>query len=116
MEKLLSPGSFYPVLFLDDYLQTFNKDNVNLVTQPIQRLTSQGIQTQDGTEHQLDTILYATGFDLEASLTAFTQTGIGELDNLEEWKKSPYAYKGITHPNHPNFFILLGRDRETGEH
>jgi len=92
----------------DDYLQTFNKDNVDLVTQPIIRVTSQGILTGDGTEHQLDTILYATGFDLEASLKAYTQTGIGELDSLEEWKASPYAYKGITHPNHPNFFVLLG--------
>ena len=62
----------------------------------------------DGTEHELDTILYATGFDLEASLRAFTQTGTGKEDNMQEWKKSPYAYKGITHPNHPNFFILLG--------
>ena len=40
--------------------------------------------------------------------TAYTQTGTGHQDNLQEWKKSPYAYKGITHPNHPNFFILLG--------
>lgn len=83
---------------------------MELVTQPILRVTQHGIQTQDGRDHHLDTILYATGFDLEASLTAFSQTGIGGLNNLEEWKKSPYAYKGITHPNHPNFFILLGRD------
>ena len=109
LEKLLSQDSFYPVLFLDYYLQTFNKDNVELVTQSIQRVTSQGIQTEDGREHQLDTIIYATGFDLEASLKAYTQTGTGELDNLEEFKKSPYAYKGITHPHHPNFFFLLGR-------
>ena len=68
-----------------------------------------GIKTVDGREHELDTILYATGFDLEASLKAFTQTGIGEEDNLVEWRRSPYAYKGITHPNHPNFFILLGQ-------
>ena len=71
-------------------------------------MTSRGIITKDGVEHELDTILYATGFDVEASLTAYTQTGTGHQDNLHEWKKSPYAYKGITHPNHPNFFILLG--------
>ena len=71
-------------------------------------MTRRGIKTADGTEHELDTILYATGFDLEASLRAFTQTGTGKEDNMQEWKKSPYAYKGITHPNHPNFFILLG--------
>ena len=71
-------------------------------------MTSRGIITKDGVEHELDTILYATGFDVEASLTAYTQTGTGHQDNLQEWKKSPYAYKGITHPNHPNFFILLG--------
>ena len=31
---------------------------------------------------------------------------------MEEWKASPYAYKGITHPNHPNFFVLLGRETD----
>ena len=52
----------------------------------------------------MDTILYATGFDVEMSLQPFKQVGLsGEVQRLE-----PYAYYGITHPEFPNFFVLLG--------
>ena len=53
----------------------------------------------------MDTILYATGFDVEMSLQPFKQVGLsGEVQRLE-----PYAYYGITHPEFPNFFVLLGK-------
>ena len=45
--------------------QAFNKNFVNLITTWIERVTSKGLKTVDGVEHQADTIIFATGFDLE---------------------------------------------------
>jgi len=91
----------------DTYLQAFNKDHVHLVTSAIERFTEKGIQTEDGTEHEFDIIVYATGFDLEKSAKPFVQVGLkGEL--ADDYGDAPLAYLGITHPNHPNFFILHG--------
>ena len=111
METLISVRSalqkhfLQKLLDLDDYLQTFNKDNVTLVTEPIVELTQNGIKTHDNTEHQLDAIVYATGFDLEQSAKAFEIVGLsGKIDTIEL-----KAYFGITHPEYPNAFVLIGK-------
>jgi len=88
----------------DDYLQTFNKDNVTLVTDTINEITKDGIKTNDGTLHQVDTILFATGFDLEMSARPFDLVGLsGQPTNI-----ALKANFGITHPEYPNAFVLLG--------
>ena len=91
----------------DEYLQTFNKDNVKLVTSKIEKITAKGIVTAEGHEHEVDTIIYATGFDLEKSAKPYKQIGLkGTLE--EDYSTAPLAFLGITHPNHPNFYMLLG--------
>ena len=57
----------------DDYLQAFNREEVSLVTAGIREITETGIRTADGILHEVDTILYATGFDLEKSLQPYKQ-------------------------------------------
>ena len=61
----------------DHYLQAFNKAEVSLVTERIREITEDGVRTEDGVLHQADTILYATGFDLEKSLQPYKQVIIG---------------------------------------
>ena len=91
----------------DHYLPTFNRDNVHLVTSGIERITDSGIKTVDGVERSCDTIIYATGFDLDKSVKAVCQQGLrGSLE--EDYGDTPSAFLGIAHPNHPNFFSLLG--------
>ena len=89
----------------DDYLQTFNLDNVTLVTETIEEVTENGIKTCDGKIHEVDTIVYATGFDLDKSLQPFHVVGLS--GKLEEGLE-PRANFGITHPELPNLFVLLG--------
>ena len=61
--------------------------------------------TSDGKLHAVDTILFATGFDLDKSLQAYQQIGLsGKMEELQA-----RAYFGITHPEYPNFFVLLGK-------
>jgi len=91
----------------DTYLSAFNKENIHLETESIEKFTNNGILTVDGTERTFDTIIYATGFDLEESAKPFDQIGSkGKM--TEDYGDAPTAYLGITHPNHPNFFLLLG--------
>ena len=72
----------------------------NLVTNSSQ----DGIKTNDGTLHQVDTILFATGFDLEMSTRPFDLVGLsGQPTNI-----ALKANFGITHPEYPNAFVLLG--------
>ena len=57
----------------DDYLQAFNRSEVSLVTEAIVEVTEDGIKTKDGVIHEADTILYATGFDVDKSLQPYKQ-------------------------------------------
>ena len=91
----------------DTYLAAYNKEFVHLNTTKIDSFTKEGIRTADGAEHEFDTIIYATGFDLEASAKPFEQHGVGGSME-EDYGDAPSAYLGISHPNHPNFFLILG--------
>jgi len=93
--------------FTDDYIPTFNKEFVHLNTTKIDCITQKGIKTVDMLEHEFDAIVYATGFDVVKSINAFRQVGMkGTLE--DNFGETPEAYLGITHPNHPNFFMLFG--------
>jgi cation diffusion facilitator CzcD-associated flavoprotein CzcO len=51
----------------NDYLRTFNRANIDLVTEPIERITGRGIRTADGTERDVDALILATGFRLPST-------------------------------------------------
>ena len=90
------------------YLQTFNKENVHLVTEKIEGITKRGISTTDGKHRDLDVIIYATGFDLIKSVNAFQVSGVEGKSLSEDHSDEPRAYYGTTHHLCPNYFILGG--------
>src|SRR3954471_13027825 len=48
--------------FHNTYLSTFNRDDVDLVTEPIDKITGSGVATTDGRSHDADVLILATGF------------------------------------------------------
>ncbi|OBF12679.1 4-hydroxyacetophenone monooxygenase [Mycobacterium sp. ACS4054] len=90
------------------WLQTLQRDNVELVRTPIRRITPRGIVTEDGVAHDVDVIVYATGFRHTDVLWPLRITGRDGVDLHEMWGSRPYAYLGITVPNFPNLFIIYG--------
>jgi cation diffusion facilitator CzcD-associated flavoprotein CzcO len=93
-----------------DYFATFNRPNVSLVdlqTQPLEEITAQGIRA-GGVEHELDCIVYATGFDaMTGSLLKLNLRGpYGSLNDA--WSAGPTTYLGLGVHNMPNLFILNG--------
>ena len=93
------------------YFPTFNRDNVTLADikeHPIVEITLQGIRTTE-TEHELDMIVFATGFDaLTGSLLRPTITGRGGLTLKQKWSGGPVTHLGLGVHGFPNLFIIAG--------
>ena len=106
----------YPIgakrLVLDtNYYETFNRSNVTLVDlreAPIEAITPIGIRTSSG-EHQLDVLVYATGFDaVTGSLLALDIRGRDGATLSERWADGPFTYLGLAVPGFPNLFTITG--------
>jgi cation diffusion facilitator CzcD-associated flavoprotein CzcO len=93
------------------YYEVYNQDNVSLVdlhTTSITRVTPEGIETSDGL-HELDVIIYATGFDaVKGSWNRIDIRGVGGISLKEEWEGGITTYMGMQCPGFPNFFMLVG--------
>ena len=89
------------------WYRTLRRDNVELVEEPIRRVTPGGVLTADGREHPLDVLVLATGFHPNKYLWPMEIRGRGETLH-EVWGDDPRAYLGITMPGFPNLFCLYG--------
>jgi 4-hydroxyacetophenone monooxygenase len=87
---------------------TLKRDNVRLVTEKITEITPAGVVTGDGEEHEVDVIVYGTGFQASKFLTPMQVRGRGGVDLHELWGTDARAYLGITVPGFPNLFCLYG--------
>ena len=111
------PG--YPVgckriLFSSDYLPALTRPNVDVVTGGISEITAKGVVTPDGRLHEVDVIVYGTGFTATDFLAPMTITGLGGKDLREEWAGGARAYYGMSVPGFPNLFIMYGPNTNTG--
>ncbi len=84
------------------------RDNVRLVTTAIREITPAGVVTVDGQEHEVDVLVFGTGFQASKFLTPMTVTGRGGLDLHEHWNGEARAYLGVAIPQFPNLFCLYG--------
>jgi cation diffusion facilitator CzcD-associated flavoprotein CzcO len=95
-------------LFSNDYYPAFNRANLELVTDPIERITRAGIVTVDGRERRLDTLILATGFQTTKFLSAIEVIGRDGRSIADAWSDGAQAYKGVTTAGFPNLFMLYG--------
>jgi cation diffusion facilitator CzcD-associated flavoprotein CzcO len=93
------------------YYEVYNQPNVRLVDireTPIERITPAGIKTSDA-EHQLDMIIYATGFDaITGAFDRIDVRGLGGRRLRETWAEGPRTYLGLQIVGFPNLFTLVG--------
>jgi 4-hydroxyacetophenone monooxygenase len=90
------------------WAQALKQPNVSVVSGQIERITPAGIVTADGTEHELDVIVYCTGFQAWRFLDGIEVTGRDGADLHQRWGQDPAAYLGVTVPGFPNLFCLYG--------
>jgi cyclohexanone monooxygenase len=112
--RKLTPHDLYAKRPLCDsgYYATFNRDNVSLVdvkANPIREMTPTGVVTEDGEEHPLDMLIFATGFDaVDGNYLRMDLRGRGQLSIADHWKQGPTSYLGVTTTGFPNMFMILG--------
>lgn len=102
------------VLISNDYYPAFTRANVELVTDPIAALEPSGIRTASGALHEVDTIIYGTGFKVVDYLSSMQIVGAGGRELNEVWRESVRNYLGITVSGFPNLFLLMGPNTGLG--
>jgi cation diffusion facilitator CzcD-associated flavoprotein CzcO len=102
------------ILISNEYYKTFNRENVSLVTEPIETFTAEGILA-GGKTHLLDAVVFATGFvaaDIELYMKV---TGIDGENLMDQWKRTgAEAYLGTTVAGYPNLCFMLGPNTGLG--
>ena len=102
------------ILVSDAWYPTLKRPNVALVTEPIERITPQGIVTRDGVQHAVDAIVVATGF-VVTEFTALTNThGRDGADLAARWMQGAATHLGLVTHGFPNLFTLLGPNAGLG--
>lgn len=92
----------------DPYLNAIQQPNVKVVFEEAVSITESSVVGKDGTEvTDVNTIVCATGFDTSFR-PAFPIVGRNRVDLREKWAKRPEGYLGLTAPDIPNFFTLIG--------
>lgn len=96
------------ILISDEFYATLNRENVETVTDGIERVEAHGIRSTDGHLHKADVIVYATGFDIEKHMRAIRTTGQGGRLLADVWRDGPEAYRGACVAGFPNYFMVTG--------
>ncbi|MBM3658146.1 MAG: NAD(P)/FAD-dependent oxidoreductase [Actinobacteria bacterium] len=103
-----APFSRRPVVD-NGWYQALTRDNVELVTSPIVRMTPEGIETEDGTVYAVDTVVTATGFEVMKYLWPADYVGRDGTSIHDLWSTDgPRAYISMMVPKFPNMFMLYG--------
>ena len=102
------------ILLSSDYYPALARPNVSLVTERISEVVPTGVVTADGTLHEADVLICATGFRVVDAATELHVTGRDGVKLADAWANGVEAYRGITVPGFPNFFLLLGPNTGLG--
>ncbi|MBI1785875.1 NAD(P)/FAD-dependent oxidoreductase [Candidatus Sumerlaeota bacterium] len=102
------------VLQSGDYYEALTRDNVEVVTSPIEQVEPCGIRVADGSFHELDAIIFGTGFETTHFLAPMRVEGKGGITLDQAWIEGAEAYLGIAVSGFPNFFLLYGPNTNLG--
>jgi cation diffusion facilitator CzcD-associated flavoprotein CzcO len=95
----------------NDYLQAYSRDNVELVTDPIECFTANGIRTRAGVERFIDAVVPAVGYRMAFDPAAYVETPVHGRNGFELGHhfatQKLKAYQGISMPNLPNYFMVF---------
>ena len=106
-KRVVMNATFYPAI---------QKPNAHLEVNGIDKFEENGIRTKDGKFHELDVVVFATGFDPVAYMRPMKLTGKNGLTLDEAWSKKTQAYKSMFVPEFPNFIMLLGPNSPIGNY
>ena len=101
------------ILFSSQWLPALQRDNVTLETERVTEIVPEGVRTADGRTHEVDTIIWGTGFAATDFMFPMEITGPGGQSLEESWSDGAHAYLGMTVPGFPSMFVLYGPNTNT---
>ena len=115
-EKLIPdyPIGCKRIIPTNDYYPAICKENVCLETSLIDKISNNIIITKDGNRHEVDAIIFGTGFEANIFISPVKITGINNKKLDDVWVNGAEAYRGVMVPNFPNFYICYGPNTNTG--
>ncbi|WP_395103399.1 flavin-containing monooxygenase [Actinomadura sp. SCN-SB] len=102
------------VLLANDYYPALAQPHVELETARIAEVRERSIVTADGREHEVDAIVYGTGFKVVDAMSEWHIVGRDGVKIQEAWAEGVEAHHGTTLPGFPNLFLMLGPNTGLG--
>ena len=104
-KRLVVSKLFYPAI---------QEPNAELVTSRIERIEAGGVRTVDNRLHELDVLVLATGFDPHRFFRPMKVIGENGIELDRAWARANTAYRSISTPGFPNWFMLGGPSTPIG--
>ena len=101
------------LLMSNDYYRSLDQPKADVITEPIERVTPKGV-VAGGVEREVDAIILATGFDVEAMGSAVEIRGVGGRLLADDWADGIEAHRGTLVAGYPNLFFLMGPNTGLG--
>ncbi|HTK67448.1 MAG TPA: NAD(P)/FAD-dependent oxidoreductase [Pseudonocardia sp.] len=101
------------VLFSSYFLPALGRPNVELVTSAVTAIEKNGPVSADGQVHEVDCIIYGTGFKTNDFMFPMEITGAGGRSLKQAWERGAHAHLGMTVPGFPSMFVLYGPNTNT---
>lgn len=97
-----------------NFYDAIQHPDVHLVTDGIERVEPGGVRTTDGALHEVDVIVLATGYHVDAFMRPMQIAGMDGRMLDDAWAERPSAYLAVAVPDFPNFFMLNGPNSPVG--
>jgi cation diffusion facilitator CzcD-associated flavoprotein CzcO len=102
------------ILLSNEWLPTLAREDVEVVTSALAEVAETGVRDGAGRLHEVDTIIFATGFSPTEPPVAHQLTGIDGTTLAAHWAGSPSAHLGIVVAGFPNLFLMYGPNTNLG--
>lgn len=96
------------ILISSDWYPTLGRDDVDLVSAPIERIEPGGVRTTDGRRHELDTLVLATGFAASSFPAPMNVIGRNGVELRDHWSDGAVSDLGLSVSGFPNLWFLIG--------
>ena len=104
------------IMISNRYYPTFNRPNVELVTEGVKEIREHSIVFSDGSEREMDCLVLGTGFvvDPRIYMKDFEITGLPGHRLQDDWRNASEAYLGVSVAGYPNMFQMVGPNTGLG--
>lgn len=102
------------ILLSNDYYSALKRDNVEVLTEKVVRVTENAVITDDGTVHEVDAIVLGTGFKVADGMSRVAVTGRDGIKLGDAWRDGAQALLGTTIAGFPNLFTIVGPNTGLG--